>query len=139
MYNIVDIKEWDRPPPPAHLNQSMIQLLEERGVPKAFFLSLAEKEISEVKSLATDRDLLIKKYKATKYLRDTDCMIDDDVLFRMLTAFVPLDEPLMMCKVNGFVDGLFKTYREKVSSSLSYLVSSVLLNVMSKCNEKQFF
>eukprot|EP00804_Cyclotella_cryptica_P011893 CCRYP_004391-RA/>CCRYP_004391-RA protein AED:0.01 eAED:0.01 QI:2070/1/1/1/1/1/5/1265/829 len=114
VYNTVEVKEWDKKPPPhAHLCQNTIQLLEERGVPKEFFLSLAENEISELKSVAKDYELLTKTYRARKYLRDNQCIFEDDILLRMLHAGVPLDEPVMMRKVNDFINGELKAYREK--------------------------
>ena len=94
MHNTVDVKEWDKPPPHAHLCQNTVQLLEERGVPKEFFLSLAKKEIDELESLPKDYESLMRKYKARKYLRDSHCIFEDDVLMRMLYARVPLDEPV---------------------------------------------
>lgn len=113
MHDTIDVKEWDKPPPHAHLCQNTVQLLEEREVPKEFFLSLAKKEIDELQSLSTDYEPLMRKYKARKYLRDSHCIFEDDVLMRMLYARVPLDEPVMMRKINDFINNELKLYREK--------------------------
>jgi len=115
LHNTVEIKEWDSLRPHGHLCQTTVQLLEERGVPKEFFLTLAKKEVDELKSLRGDYELLMRKYKATKYLKDSNCLFEDDILMRMLHANVPLDEPLMMSKINDFIHGELKKYREKVS------------------------
>ena len=115
LHNTIEIKEWDKPPPHAYLCQNTVQLLEERGVAKEYFLSLARKEIDELKSVREDYELLMTKYKARKYLRDSHCLFEDDVLMRMLHARVPLDEPVMTCMVNDFINDEFKRYREKVS------------------------
>ena len=115
LHNTVEIKEWDKPPPHAYLCQNTVQLLEERGVANEYFLSLAKKEIDELKSVREDYELLMTKYKARKYLRDSHCLFEDDVLMRMLHARVPLDEPVMTCMVNDFINDEFKRYREKVS------------------------
>mmetsp|Transcript_30851 Transcript_30851/g.65187 ORF Transcript_30851/g.65187 Transcript_30851/m.65187 type:complete len:939 (+) Transcript_30851:3010-5826(+) len=114
LHNTIDVKEWDKPPPSAHLNQNIIQLLEETGVPKEYFLDLAEKEIGELRSLREDRELLMQTYKARKYLRQSHGLFEnEDVLMRMLHAGVPLDEPVMISKTNDFVNEQLKRYREK--------------------------
>ena len=66
LHNTVEIKQWDAPPPSSSLCQTSIQMLEERGVPRDFFVSLAQKEIDELKSLRDDPELLLRKYKASK-------------------------------------------------------------------------
>eukprot|EP00581_Thalassiosira_minuscula_P004070 CAMPEP_0183738876 /NCGR_PEP_ID=MMETSP0737-20130205/55664_1 /TAXON_ID=385413 /ORGANISM="Thalassiosira miniscula, Strain CCMP1093" /LENGTH=1209 /DNA_ID=CAMNT_0025973521 /DNA_START=281 /DNA_END=3910 /DNA_ORIENTATION=+ len=113
LHNTVEIKEWDKPSPQAHLSVNIIQLLEERGVPKDYFLSLAEREIQELNSIRQHYEQLMIKYKARKYLRDSKSLFEDDVLMRMLHARVPSDEPVMMSKINDFIHDEFKTFREK--------------------------
>jgi len=113
LHNTVEIKEWDRPPPRAHLCQTTIQLLEERGVAKEYFLLLAEKEINELKTAREDYKLLTMKCNARNFCKDSNSMFDDDLLIRMLHARVPLDEPVMMCKINQFCNEELKRYREK--------------------------
>jgi len=115
LYNTVEIKEWDIPPPHhAYLSQNTIQLLEERGVQKEFFLSLAKKEIDELNSARKDYELLMTKYKARKYYhRDTLCLFEDDVFMRMLHARVNLNEPVMIRYINDFISDELKRYREK--------------------------
>jgi hypothetical protein len=115
LYNEVEIKEWDKKSPSAHINKGFIQLLEARGVPKKFFVTLAQNEIDRLTLVSQDYDLLIKEYSARKYLRDSQGIFDDDVLFRMLLAGVPLDEPVMLRKVNEFIKNELSHIREKVS------------------------
>ena len=99
MYNTVEVMEFDKVNPPhAHLNTGFIQLLEERGVSQEFFLSLARKEIDELNALSVDYDLLTKKYKARRFLSDSPRSLDDDVLWRIICARVPLDEPYVLFK-----------------------------------------
>ena len=109
LHNTVEIKQWDAPPPSGSLCQTSIQMLEERD--------LAQKEIDELKSLRDDPELLLRKYKASKYLKDGPNLIDDDILMRMLHANIPLDEPVMILKTNDFINRELKTLREKVSDS----------------------
>lgn len=113
LHNTVEVKEFDKEPPPANLSRNIIQTLESRGVPRDYFLSLAKKEISELKTLQKDSDLLMRKYKSRIYLRDSNCLFDDDLFLCMLNAGVNLDEPMMMMKTNDFVNNELKSYREK--------------------------
>ena len=131
LHNTVEIKQWDAPPPSSSLCQTSIQMLEERGVPRDFFVSLAQKEIDELKSLRDDPELLLRKYKASKYLKDGPNLIDDDILMRMLHANIPLDEPVMILKTNDFINGELKTLREKVSDCTYRLYSPVHQNLYS--------
>jgi hypothetical protein len=116
LHNTVEIKEWDKlMPPRACLCQNTIQLLEERGVPKEYFISLAKKEIEELRSLHEDHDLFLMKYRARQYTRDSHFLFEDDVLLQTLHASVPLNEPVIICKVNDFLNNELERYREKVS------------------------
>lgn len=114
MHKTVEIMEWDKiNPPHAHLNTGFIQLLEERGVRQDFFLSLAQKEIDELNVVSTDYNLLTKKYKARRLLTESQSSLDDDILWRMMGARVPLDEPTMLFKVNGFINDELTVFKEK--------------------------
>lgn len=84
-------------------------------MPGEFFLALAKQEVDELLSISNDYDLLIKKYKARMDLRDSRCVVQDDILWRMLCVGVPLNEPTMMHKVNGFINSELKVFKEKVS------------------------
>ena len=125
LHNTVEINQWDAPPPSASLCQNSIQMLEERGVPRDFFVSLAQKEIDELLCVTTPNFCSGSRYKARKYLTDGPNMIDDDVLMRMLHANIPLDEPVMILKINEFINGELKTLREKVSDCTCHLYSPV--------------
>lgn len=114
-YHTVEIKAWDKPAsPPAHLSRDAVQILEDRGVPKEYFLNLARKEIEELDSLRSDPNRLLRRYKARMFLKDSQSVFDDDMLLRMLTANVPLDEPVMQRKVNDFIDKELNSFKEKV-------------------------
>ena len=78
LHNTVEVKEWDKKPPPAHLCTNFIQLLEERGVPRKFFLSLAKKEIDELLLLSKDYDLLMRRCSGSMYLIDSPSIFGDD-------------------------------------------------------------
>ena len=78
---------------------------------RRFSLSLAWKEIDELKSVREDYEMLMTKYKAKNYLQAGLCLFEDDVLLEMPHASVPLDEPVMTCKVNKLVNTEFKRYR----------------------------
>ena len=114
-YHTIEVKEWDTPPPHAHLSVNTIQLLEERGCPREYFLSLARSAINELSPVRYNYESLMVKYRAQKFLQDTHSLFEDDLLMRMLHAQVPLDEPVMMHSVNQFANSLLKMYREKVS------------------------
>jgi len=113
-YHTVEIKTWDTPPPPANLSRDAVQILEDRGVPKKYFLSLARKEIEELEALRSDPIRLLRRYKARTSLKDSHSVFDDDMLLRMLTASVPLDEPVMQKKINDFIDKELTCFKEKV-------------------------
>ena len=113
-YHTVEIKTWDTPPPPANLSRDAVQILEDRGVPKEYFLSLARKEIEELEALRSDPIRLLRRYKARTSLKDSHSVFDDDMLLRMLTASVPLDEPVMQKKINDFIDKELTCFKEKV-------------------------
>ena len=115
-HHTVEIKEFDKPSPPACLSRDALQILEDRGVPKEYFLSLARKEIDDLETLRSDSDRLLKRYNARTFLKDSHSVFDDDMLHRMLTAGVPLDEPVMQRKVNDFIDKELRIFKEKVST-----------------------
>ncbi|KAL9182381.1 hypothetical protein ACHAXT_013033 [Thalassiosira profunda] len=94
-------------------DQNVVAILEARGVPAEFFLELARKEIEELASIRTDHALLVARYKARMFLRDSESLFDDDVFLAMLVADVNLDEPTMLKKLNDFVNSELKSLREK--------------------------
>lgn len=118
LYHTIEVKEWDRAPPHAHLSVNAIQLLEERGVPRSYFASLARTAVDELRPIRENYESLMVKFRAVKFLRDTDSLLEDDLLMRMLHAQVPLDEPVMMHSVNQFINHELRMYREKVRRSL---------------------
>ena len=111
----VDVMAWDKAKPtPAYLCTGFVALLEQRGVPKDFFMKLAQKEIDELLSISKDYHRLFDRYSARAFLRDSTCIFDDDVLLRMLQANVPLDEPMMVQRVNNFIKDELRLFKEKV-------------------------
>ena len=118
-YHTVEIKAWDKPAsPPAYLSRDAVQILEDRGVPKEYFLDLARKEIEELEALRSDPNRLLKRYNARIFLKDSQSVFDDDMLLRMLTANVPLDEPVMQRKVNDFINKELTSFKEKVRKKM---------------------
>eukprot|EP00956_Cyclotella_meneghiniana_P001278 scaffold1386_cov77-Cyclotella_meneghiniana.AAC.2 len=114
MYNTVDVMGWDRAKPThAYLSTGFIALLEQRGVPNDFFTKLAQKEIDELLSISKDYRRLFDRYSARAFLRDSSCIFDDDILLRMLQANVPLNEPMMLHKVNKFIKDELRLFKEK--------------------------
>ena len=74
--------------------------------------------MDELLSLSNDYGLLMKRYKARMYFRDSQCIFEDDVLFRMFLADVPLNEPVMLRWVNKFIRDELNLFREKVSLAI---------------------
>eukprot|EP00978_Attheya_sp_CCMP212_P026426 scaffold86901_cov53-Attheya_sp.AAC.2 len=101
-YSTVDVQEWDDKPPPAMLNRGLIQILEDRGVPKEYFCELAKQELESLSKVMTDRESFHEFFNARTYVTDTVNIFDDDVLFRMLKANVPINEPVMRKKMKDF-------------------------------------
>jgi hypothetical protein len=114
MQSTVDVMEWDKKSPHAHLNTGFIQLLEQRGAPNEFFLSLAKQEVDELLQVSKTYELLQSRYQARVFSRENQDMFDDDILLRMLHARVPLNEPVMLCKVNKFISKELGIFKEKV-------------------------
>ena len=127
-YHTVEIKAWDKPAsPPAHLSRDAVQILEDRGVPKEYFLNLAQKEIEELEALRSDPNRLLKRYNARIFLKGSQSVFGDDMLLRMLTANVPLGEPVMQRKVNDFIDKELTSFKEKVRKDCGSYVGLFLL------------
>lgn len=123
MYNTVDVMGWDRAKPThAYLSTGFIALLEQRGVPNDFFTKLAQKEIDELLSISKDYRRLFDRYSARAFLRDSSCIFDDDILLRMLQANVPLNEPMMLHKVNKFIKDELRLFKEKVWSCFRHII-----------------
>jgi hypothetical protein len=116
-YNTVDVQEWDDKPPPAMLNRGLIQILEERGVAKEYFCELAKHELESLSKVMTDRDSFHELFNARTYVTDTVNIFDDDVLFRMLKANVPINEPVMRKKMKDFAKIQLNKLLEKVRKS----------------------
>ena len=115
-HHTVDVVEWDEKPPPATLNRGLVQILEERGVPKNYFVDLARKEIDKVNAMRVDRVLFEQYFNTKTFLVDSPNMFHDNMLLRMIKANVPLNEPVMHRFVQNFVNAELDKYREKVSS-----------------------
>jgi hypothetical protein len=115
MQNTIDVIEWDKLPFHSYLNRTFIQLLEQRGVPQDYFLSLARKEVDELVKVSKSYDLLLDRYQARASSPENASMFDDDLLLGMLHARVPLDEPVMLSEVNKFISDELAVFKEKVS------------------------
>lgn len=79
---------------------------------------MARKEIEELEALRSDPNRLLKRYNARIFLKDSQSVFDDDMLLRMLTANVPLDEPVMQRKVNDFINKELTSFKEKVRTKM---------------------
>ena len=126
-YHTVEIKAWDKPASsPAHLSRDAVQILEDRGVPKEYFLNLARKEIEELETLRSDPNRLLRRYKARIFPKESESVFDDDMMFRMLTANVPLDEPVMQRKVNNFIEKELTSFKEKVRKDFRSCIDTIM-------------